>query len=118
MDFHKSQTREFEDRIDSLLKVNKELKARLESLLKNNSESSSTSYYKGQIEQSEKTIETLNQKLRKFAEENRTLKQETVETGSKYAKEYEEKQFDMENQLQEKSLNQIIAQRVVALKKS
>lgn len=69
LQFHKKRAQQFEERIDSLLKINKELKSKLEALLKNNPDhTSSTSFYKNQLEIAEKNVQSLNQKVRKLTE--------------------------------------------------
>lgn len=90
---------ELESRIDNLIEVNSNLKSRLDGLLKGEHEPSSITYYKEQLTNAEETIDSLNKKLRKILEENRTLKLNNNEATTKLCRDYEDKIFDCENKI-------------------
>lgn len=76
LDFYREKNLELEQRVESHIKVNRELKESIEVLLKAHAADSSLPYYREQLDKANDTIVNLQKQLKKTTEELKKLKED------------------------------------------
>jgi predicted RNase H-like nuclease (RuvC/YqgF family) len=74
LNFYKEKNRELEERVDTHIKVNKELKDKLENIIKGGSDNNTSVYYKDQAIQLEAKLKDSAMKIEKLNEQIKFLR--------------------------------------------